>query len=190
MDGYSDDVLKALALKAKFYGVTQVVTEANFGDGMFTKILTPVFKEHYPCNIEEVKSSGQKEKRIIDTLEPVMQQHRLIVDASVIREDFQVYERDYLYSLIYQLTRISKDKNALGHDDRIDALTGAVAYWVEEMARSAELGVQEALEQQLEIWMDPERGVLWVPEVAPRPDQVKKQSGVVGNILNGFFSGR
>ncbi|GBG55146.1 hypothetical protein SPFL3102_03592 [Sporomusaceae bacterium FL31] len=189
-DGYSDDVLRSLALKARFYGVNQVVSEANFGDGMFTKILTPIFKEIYPCNIDEVKSSGQKEKRIIDTLEPVMQQHRLIVDAQVISEDFLMYEKDYQYSLFYQLTRISKEKNALGHDDRLDALTGAVAYWVEEMARSAELGVQERLEEQLEIWMDPDRGVLWIPEVAPKIKPGRQYFGRDSNILEGFFSGR
>jgi hypothetical protein len=187
-DGYSDDVLKALALKAKFYGVTDVVTEANFGDGMFTKILTPIFKEIYPCTITEVKSSTQKEKRIIDTLEPVMQSHRLIVDPQVILEDFQQYEKDHLYSLIYQLTRISKDKGSLGHDDRLDALCGAVAFWVEAMARSADLGMQEKFEEELERWMDPEYGILYKPEV-PLKQNPKKVSMSQYNILDGFFNG-
>jgi hypothetical protein len=189
-DGYSDEVLRTLAMKAKYYGVTDVVSEANFGDGMFTKILTPIFREIYPCTITEVKSSTQKEKRIIDTLEPVMQQHRLIVDAQVIHEDFSVYEKDYLYSLIYQLTRISKDRGSLGHDDRLDALTGAVAFWVEAMARSAEVGMEELAEQEFEKWMDPDRGVFFISEIAPKPGKIKRTIPGEYNILDGFFTGR
>jgi hypothetical protein len=190
-EGYTDEVLRALALKAKFYGVTDVVCESNFGDGMFTKILTPVFRELYPCTISEVRSSTQKEKRIIDTIEPVLQQHRLIVDPQVIIEDFQMYEKDYLRSLFYQLTRISKDKGSLGHDDRLDALCGAIAFWVEAMARSADVGLQEKLEEALEQWMDPDRGVLFIPSLPPKVSSSKSRV-IPGqyNIIQGFFTGR
>jgi hypothetical protein len=88
--------------------------------------------------MEEVRSSIQKERRIIDTLEPVMNQHRLVVDSSVVREDYENYneyadEHAHKYQLLYQMTRITRDKGSLSKDDRLDALAMAVAYWVDVM---------------------------------------------------------
>ena len=31
------------------------------------------------------------------------------------------------------MTRLCRDKNALAHDDRLDALCGGIAYWTEKM---------------------------------------------------------
>lgn len=132
-EGYSDTTLRQLAQKAKFWGVNEVVVEGNFGDGMFIKVMTPVFNKIYPCLITEVKNTKQKELRIIDILEPVLMQHRLIVNRSVIDADFKTYERNQNYSLFYQMTRLCRDKNALAHDDRLDALCGGIAYWTEKM---------------------------------------------------------
>jgi hypothetical protein len=36
---------------------------------------------------------------------------------------------------MYQLTPITRERGALAHDDRLDALAIAVAFWVEQMAR-------------------------------------------------------
>lgn len=132
--GYEMDTLEALAYAAKRNQVKYIIIEANFGDGMFTQLLKPVLARIYPCTVEEVKHSQQKEARIIDTLEPVMSTHRLIVDQRVIQKDFDS-AKDIKYSLFYQLTRLTRDRGALVHDDRLDALAIAVAYWVESMAR-------------------------------------------------------
>lgn len=132
--GYEIETLEALAYAAKRNQVKYIVIEANFGDGMFTQLLKPVLARIYPCTVEEVKHSTQKEARIIDTLEPVMSTHRLIVDQRVIQKDFDT-AKDIKYSLFYQLTRITRDRGALIHDDRLDALAIAVNYWVESMAR-------------------------------------------------------
>ena len=131
--GYSDLTLTQLAQRAKFWGVNEVVVEANFGDGMFTKVMTPIFNKIYPVTITEVKNTKQKELRIIDTLEPVLMRHRLIINTSVITNDFRRYETGQAYSFIYQMTRMCRDKNAIAHDDRLDAVTMAVAYWIEHM---------------------------------------------------------
>ena len=73
LGGYSDVVLNKLAKVAKKYKVNEVVIEGNFGDGMYIKLFEPVLKKTYSnCGVTEVKSTGQKELRIIDTLEPVM----------------------------------------------------------------------------------------------------------------------
>ena len=110
--------------------------------------------------------------RIIDTLEPVMARHKLIVNTSVINDDYKVYERDQQYSLIYQLTRISREKGALAHDDRLDAVTMAVAYWLEVLDRDEQIGMDDLLEEELEKWLDPDRGVFYIEE---DPQTAKKK---------------
>lgn len=132
-EGYSDLTLTKMAQVAKFWEVNEIVVEANFGDGMFTKVMTPIFNKIHPCVITEVKNTKQKELRIIDTLEPVLMRHKLIVNRAVITEDYKRYETNQAYSLIYQMTRICRDKNAISHDDRLDAVTMAVSYWLENM---------------------------------------------------------
>lgn len=169
-DGYGDETLNILANKAKFWGVNTIVWEGNFGDGMWGKLFAPVLNKIHPCSMEEVKNFKQKEARIIDTLEPVMLRHKLIVNTSVITDDYKVYELNQMYSLIYQLTRLSRDKGSLAHDDRLDAVTMAVAYWVEQLDRDAQVGIEELLEEQLEQWMDEDFGVThkeYRPELVP-----------------------
>lgn len=156
--GYSDETLMTLANLAKSHQVNHVVIEANFGDGMYTKLITPFFgRAGHKCLVEEVKHSTQKEQRIIDTLEPVISNHKLIVDQRVIEHDFKTAEGDIKYSLFYQLTRITKDRGSLGHDDRLDALAIAVAYWTEHMSKdngkAAEAIKQKALDGALKDFM-------------------------------------
>ncbi len=176
MDGYSDETLERLAKLAKNHAVNHVIIEANFGDGMFTKLIQPVFHRIHRCLIEEVKHSKQKEARIIDTLEPVMMRHKLIVDPLVIKEDLasiQSYPADKAmnYSLFYQMTRITKDRGSLAKDDRLDAVAMAVAYWTEHMARDAdkahEQHMEKLREEELRKFMsnfgkDRNRDNLWV----------------------------
>jgi hypothetical protein len=133
--GYDDDTLTKLALVAKEQKINGVIVEANFGDGMFSKIFQPILNRHHPCVIEEIKNHTQKEKRIIDILEPVLNRHRLIVDVDVIKKDLKKSDENPVYSLFYQLTRITKDRGSLKHDDILDVLAMAVGYWVESMSR-------------------------------------------------------
>lgn len=148
--GYAETTLQSLATLAAVHKVNQVIVEANFGDGMFTQLIKPVFAKVHPCAIEEVKHSTQKERRICDTLEPIMNQHRLIFDTSVIRKDSESEPKNQLF---YQLTRMTRERGAVAADDRADVLSIAVAYWVDSMARDNDKAVdehrQEALEQTL-----------------------------------------
>lgn len=150
-EGYSEKTLQSLASIGAAHNVNRVIVEANFGDGMFTQLLKPVFAKVHPVTIEEVKHSVQKERRICDTLEPVLNQHRLVVDSAVVKKDYEV-ERDR--QLFYQLTRITREKGALVNDDRLDALAIAVSYWVEHMARDTNKAAdefrEEALKRELE----------------------------------------
>ena len=153
--GYSDSTLEELSSIAKRNKVNNVVIESNFGDGMATALLKPVMAKIHPCQIEEVRHNIQKEKRIIDTLEPIMNGHRLVVDEHTIKEDFKLEPNHQLFR---QLTRITRDKGALRHDDQIDALAIAANYWVERMDRDQTLSYQqhkdELINKDLEKFME------------------------------------
>lgn len=160
-EGYSDLALTQMAQLAKFWQVNEIVVEANFGDGMFTKLMSPIFSKIHPCAITEVKNTKQKELRIIDTLEPVLMRHKLIVNQSVIESDYRRYESGQTYSLIYQMTRICRDKNAIAHDDRLDAVTMATAYWLSSMDIDGDKK-EEGSERSIEEMMD--EGIMVQPE--------------------------
>tara|TARA_Y100001963_G_C6597302_1_gene360807 strand:- start:60 stop:737 length:678 start_codon:yes stop_codon:yes gene_type:complete len=137
--GYEEETLKALSVIAKKQKVQHVLVESNFGDGMFTALLKPVMAKIHPVEIEEVRHNIQKERRIIDTLEPICSSHRLIIDRKVIEQDYQSTqgfppEKALKYQLFYQMSRITRLKGALVHDDRLDVLSMAVGYWAEQMA--------------------------------------------------------
>lgn len=160
--GYDMSTLEQLVKIAKEEKVNQIIIEANFGDGMYTELIKPVLARSHPCAVEEVKHSTQKERRIIDTLEPVIARHKLIVDRQVIEDDYkttQAYEGENKFSksLIHQLTRISYEKGSLNHDDRLDALSMAVAYWTERMGQDANRGIeaekQRLMDQELERYL-------------------------------------
>lgn len=160
-EGYSDLTLTQLAQLAKFWEVNEIIVEANFGDGMFTKIMTPIFTKIHPCAITEVKHTKQKELRIIDTLEPILMRHKLIVNQSVIESDYRRYESGQAYSLIYQMTRICRDKNAIAHDDRLDAVTMAAAYWLSVMDTDGDNKEEEGSRSFEDMVLE---GVLTQPE--------------------------
>lgn len=152
--GYSPETLQKLADIAKAQKVSYVIVESNFGDGMFTSLLTPYLVRTWPVTVEEVRHSIQKEKRIVDTLEPVVNQHRLIVDRKVIQHDYDSTrelptEKALKYQLFYQFSRITRDRGALAHDDRLDALSMAVGYWVQAMAQDIE--TQMAVQKSIKI---------------------------------------
>jgi hypothetical protein len=152
-NGYSEESLQELSKIAKEQQVNKIVVESNFGDGMFTQLLKPVLTRVHPVSIEEVRHHVSKEKRMIDTLEPILNQHRLVVDDKVILQDYQA-ETDLKYKLFYQLTRLTRDKGSLIHDDRLDALSMAVGYWVETLDRDIQQAVEDHKDELLKIELD------------------------------------
>lgn len=154
--GYSEETLTTLAQIAKAEQVNAILIESNFGDGMYLEIFKPILHAIYPVHLEEYKVSGQKELRILDKLEPVVTQHRLVVDESVIRSD-AAQDIPKEYKLFYQLTHITRAKGALKFDDRLDALAEAVGYWTQAMAKDAKKAEEEhrkkLLDKQLQDFM-------------------------------------
>lgn len=151
--GYDPEVLQMLAMRAKRWGVNQIVAEANFGAGMFEALLSPVMNKVHPCSIEGVRVSQQKERRICDTLGPLIQQHRLVVSSELIRRDYQEAERrvdnGYARSLMFQLSRITEERQALEKDDRIDALALAVQFFTEAAAQDQD---RKKADRDYEMW--------------------------------------
>jgi hypothetical protein len=149
--GYERATLENLARRAQFHKVNKIIVESNFGDGMFTELFKPVLKAIHPCSVEEVRNQVQKERRITDVLEPVMNQHRLIVDEELIRKDAEKCANDRRdFSLFYQMSRITRERGALGHDDALDALAEAVAYWTNHLAKEQNEAADEYKAQKLE----------------------------------------
>jgi len=153
--GYSDNTMAVLSKIAKKHNVNYVVIESNFGDGMATQLLKPIMAKIHPCEIEEVRHNIQKEKRIIDTLEPLMNSHRLVIDDLLINEDFK-NEPDH--QLFRQMTRLTRDRGSLRHDDAIDALAICANYWIERLDRDQQLSYnqhkEELLDKELEKFME------------------------------------
>jgi hypothetical protein len=161
--GYSEETLRKLVKVAKNNAVNRIICESNFGDGMFTELLKPYLVRDYPCTVEEVRHNIQKERRIVDTLEPVMNQHRLVIDSGVIREDYEstkqyASEKALHYSLMWQMSRMTRNKGALAYDDRIDVLSMAVSFWVEQMgqdaARKMAIRKDDVLQAELDRFME------------------------------------
>ncbi len=163
-DGYSDNTLLDILRGCKRYNVTKLLIETNFGDG----IVAELFKKHLQqtkqaIDVEEVRANVRKEDRIIDALEPVMNQHRLIVDRSVVEWDYNsnkdgAPEERLLYMLFYQMSRMCREKGAVKHDDRLDSLAQGVKYFTDAMSISAYEAVkmrkQEEWSDILETFMD------------------------------------
>ena len=156
-DGYSDDTLLDILRGCKKYNVTKLLIETNFGDG----IVAELFKKHLQqtkqaIDVEEVRANVRKEDRIIDSLEPVLNQHRLIVDRSVVEWDYNsnkeaAPEERLLYMLFYQMSRMCREKGAVRHDDRLDCLSQGVKYFTDALAISAQEAVKE---RKREEWND------------------------------------
>ena len=166
-DGYSDATLLDILKGCKKYNATTLVIETNFGDG----IVSELFKKHIQQTkqrilIDEIRANVRKEDRIIDSLEPVLNQHRLIVDRRVIDWDYnsnkdQPPEQRLLYMLFYQMSRMCRMKFAVKHDDRIDCLAMAVKYYIDALSISA----QEQINlRKRDEWEDILQGFLEDPQ--------------------------
>jgi predicted phage terminase large subunit-like protein len=155
--GYEKGILKKIARLAYEYKVKLIRVESNFGDAMYSQLLTPIALD--VCGrigIEDFRVTGRKEARIIDCLEPVMASHRLcFAKKAICQEETQK-----------QLTRIFDKRGALPHDDRVDVLAAAVGHWEDILSTDVDhLIAKNHRKQKQEIvkdWMNDDRRMgLW-----------------------------
>lgn len=161
--GYAKDTLAKLAIIARDAKCNHIIVENNFGDGMFEQLLQPIVdkfvkfthkdgERRVGCQVEGHRAKGQKEVRAIETLEPVLASHRVVIDTSLVKRVTASKERSRdpdaaLKSGFYQLTRLTKTRGSLKYDDWIDAFSGAVRWWTERLGLDTH---KEARERQAE----------------------------------------
>jgi hypothetical protein len=137
--GYDKDTLLLLAQRLAKWKPNTVVIEKNMGFGAFREVFVPILHAAHKCAVEDDLVTGQKETRIIATLEPVIGRGALIVALSALEQDkldcarYQPKDRQ-VYSLFFQLAKLTRERGALIHDDRADALEGAVRFWQKYLA--------------------------------------------------------
>ena len=135
-----DETMIAIAQDAKLHNVNLIQVEPNYAGEMWINTFYPYLAKVWAgdqqavttrkgqdiivgtgggCRVEEAKwAQGMKEMRIIDTLEPVMNSHRMVIDEAIAHDPI----------LMHQVSHIAKERNCLTMDDRIDSLAGAVSY--------------------------------------------------------------
>jgi hypothetical protein len=166
--GMRSDVYDALSALAFQHKVNCIEVEKNFGHGAFAQSWRPVLASYYETAsggaitqgpiIEDIWESGQKEKRIVQCLEPIMARHHLIFNEEIIKRDHETtqkypIERRSTYSLLHQMSKITLDRHSLIHDDRLDALAGAVRHWVDRIAQDADKVIQMQRVDELNTFM-------------------------------------
>jgi len=161
--GSSEEALSKLAALCRLHGARDIYVEDNMGRGMFQQLFEPILRRYflkpkqdptYPMGwaaaVHDDNATGMKEERIIDTLEPVMSTHRLIMTPEAMIPN---PEHKTEYELQYQLSRITRERKCLLHDDRIDSLAGCVKVWMDVLrldpARQADRAEEEAINREI-----------------------------------------
>jgi len=150
--GYEKNVLKKIAKLAREYNVNLIRVESNFGDAMYCQLLAPIVSDICGATaIEDFRVSGRKESRIISILEPVMAQHRLVIDKRTIAQEENQK----------QLTRIFDKRGALSKDDRVDCLASTVSYWEGMLSLDVEKVIESNRQRRhndvVATWMNEDR---------------------------------
>ena len=146
--GLTDKNTKAILDTAFKYRLGSIQCESNMGHGLFeinlrSEILKASLDEDRTVEERDFfknlgvtgeYSTGQKEKRIIDSFVSATQRHKVIVHPQVFLSDHACGlqhsgEKRAMYSFFYQFSNITTDRNSLNHDDRVEAAAGAVRYW-------------------------------------------------------------
>lgn len=156
--GYSHEGMEKLAQLVAKHQPTVVKVEQNMGHGAFIQSWQPILRKVYQGGLEDDWASGQKEARIIDTLEPIMARGSLIVDESVLQSDWpstsiHASHKRQLYTLAHQLSTITRDRGSLVHDDRLDALAAACKHWVDALAVDQTKELHRKREKEHRAWV-------------------------------------
>lgn len=160
-DGFGEATLRTLAVKMVRHRVNYWFAEENYGGGMFAQLLKPVIiavaqemrldeknpdPKARPATFDEEYNgwaSTQKELRILDTLQPILSSHRLVVDRRVIDADLAQQRDKERYSFIQQMTRMARLRGCLPNEDRLEAVSMACGYWTERMSRDKDRALQD-----------------------------------------------
>lgn len=168
--GTTDECLIRIATNARDFNVRVITIEnANNGEAM-AQLLRPFiaqlriepgdpdwpqYPEGWNCAIElsRVRRELYKEQRIIAALEPLMNQHRIVVDASCLKPTDGL---PISHELQYQIAAITKEKGSLRFDDRVDALSELAFHFMHRVNVSQEQHAErlreKAFEDEIKKW--------------------------------------
>jgi hypothetical protein len=163
--GTSPDKFDKIIKLIQEYKVNLILVEKNYGNGAYAEALKgAMLARDVACPMEEVWSAGQKELRIIDALEPVIGSHKLMIDKRVLQHDVestQKYpvEKRSSYQLLFQLARITRTKDALMHDDRLESLSQGCTFLIKRISINADHAIAKKKQQKLEAFQKDPYGV-------------------------------
>lgn len=154
------------------YKLTHVQVESNMGHGLFEinlrailakrSVSEPFFKD---VGVSGEYSTGQKERRIIDSLVSPMLRHRVIVHQQVFDSDIEYgkqhsVEKRAMYSLWNQLANITTDRQSLPKDDRLEAMAGAVRYHKAVLVQDEEKAAAVRSQKEAQAFIDNPMGYI------------------------------
>lgn len=164
-NGVDPKTMKEIALAAKKWQVREIVYENNMQawGSLFEATLKEVGQF---CKIEGVRANAVKEKRIVDTLEPILYGGQLIVSRKALQDEYDQGMRsgdprwqERLLQYQMALFRRSVKGGGLEFDDRIDALAFGLAQLHERFLRTGTDAVAQAERDRREreaegLWME------------------------------------
>lgn len=146
--GFEQENLEMIATLAEAYSVDTIVIEANWGGGSYLKMLEPYISNKAPnAAIDEISVKGQKEERICGILEPLLNQHKIIIDKATLDADSSA---GIVFSFTHQLSKINRQRGSLRHDDRLDAVANGIIYMLDKIPGDDNFGIQRYNEQEEE----------------------------------------
>jgi hypothetical protein len=185
------------------WNIHEAVVEKNFGHGAYANVLRSLFmKMAYRAKVNDAWATGQKETRIIDTLEPVTGMHKLIFNKHMLQSDIKQTERFPTaqrphYQLFYQFSRITRDRGCLQHEDVLDSLAQGVDYLQEKIKLNADKAIFEKKRDKLMDFMSNPNGlfsrahaVMKQKSRAPLTNRATNRCGVQGTAALNRFKGR
>lgn len=137
--GSSSDCLDTIALACREHHVRDLYWEENFdttGDyghflraAMLRHKLNPGDNPKHPngwsCSVTPIRVQGQKELRLISIIEPFLSGHRLVFA----RKSLEPSESEVHLQLQWQIAHLTRDRDCLPDDGKIDSLSIAIHQW-------------------------------------------------------------
>lgn len=174
--GHSSEVLHRLIVTAKTHNVRDIHVEDYGLQSTFAQLLEPIAREHFTeanadpahpdgwrCSINLTRpstSTTSKENRILDVLEPIFAQHRLVVSRSVAQNQ----------KLQYQITRITRQRGCLQHEDELESLANACWLWQNSLNRGPAQFAEKAFEDRQRKLLD-----LFTPTPSKLPNWITRR---------------
>lgn len=162
--GGSPETMIQIAHALRQHGATLCTVEPNFGGDSFANLLQvfcnqltlrpgqdPLFPDGWACSVELSKtSSGQKELRMIGHLKPALDAHRVVLDPAVAAD----------IDLQRQITRLTKSRESLKHDDKLEVLAAVVHDWFDQLRLDPVAAASTARQRQLDEQLERDRRTL------------------------------